>query len=165
VAALKRLPLLRLLNNLKLREICNNKKVDIQTSAEFWIFLTAFQHKEIKEFTKQLALDRSELDSRYSNGIGLFGNFMNTRDYATRMKMVFIDVECYNELAISEEELTKILTSNEKVEGRFLLAIRKANPQKIVELNMEHYEVEKILQKFNIVLQIGGELTLEVTFK
>ena len=33
VAAFKRLPLLRLLNNLKLREICINKKVDINSNA------------------------------------------------------------------------------------------------------------------------------------
>jgi hypothetical protein len=65
--------------------------VDIQTPAEFWIFLTAFQQREIKEFTRQLNLDRSELESRYSNGIGLFGNFMNTRDYTTRMRMVLVD--------------------------------------------------------------------------
>lgn len=90
---------------------------------------------------------------------------MNTRDYATRMRMVLVEEESYHEMAISEEEMSKVLSESGRVEGRFILGIRKSNPQKIVELNVEHMEVEKILHKFSIVLQIGGELTLEVSFK
>jgi hypothetical protein len=52
--------------------------------------------------------------------------------------------------------MTNVLTSSGRVEGRFILAIRKAGPQKIIELNTEHVEVEKILRKFSIILQIGG---------
>ncbi len=43
-----KIPLIRLMNNLKLKEICNTKKVDIHTSSDFWIFLTAFQYREVR---------------------------------------------------------------------------------------------------------------------
>ena len=57
------------------------------------------------------------------------------------------------------------MTESGKIEAKFLLAIRKASPQKITELNVEQVEIEKILRRFSVVLQIGGELTLEVAFK
>jgi hypothetical protein len=43
-----KIPLFRLMNNLKLKEICNAKKVDIHSSSDFWIFLTAFQYREVR---------------------------------------------------------------------------------------------------------------------
>lgn len=53
-----KIPLIRLMNNLKLKQICNTKKVDIHSSSDFWIFLTAFEYKEVREFTKTLKLSR-----------------------------------------------------------------------------------------------------------
>lgn len=40
---------------------------------------------------------------------------MNTRDYATRIRIVLIDEESYHELPISEEEITQVLTSSGRV--------------------------------------------------
>jgi hypothetical protein len=40
-------------------------------------------------------------------------------------------------MPISEEEMSNVLIEHGRVEGRFILAIRKAGPQKIMELNIE----------------------------
>lgn len=94
------------------------------------------------------------------NSTGLFGNFINTKDYVTKLRVVLIDEDSFQQISICEEEITKVLAKKGKVEGRFIVAIRKGAPQKITQLNVEYLQIEKLLKKYIMILQIGGDLIL-----
>jgi len=53
-------------------------------------------YKEIQQFMEQFNSGQIDIEKRCSSsGIGQFGNFISTRDYVTKMKIVLIEVDSY----------------------------------------------------------------------
>ena len=103
-------------------------------------------YKEIQQFMQQFNTGQIDIEKRCSSsGIGQFGNFISTRDYVTKMKIVLIEVDSYLQLSINEREISKIMLEKKSIEGKFAIAIRKSALQKINDLNCEQQEVDKIL--------------------
>jgi hypothetical protein len=92
------------LTNIKLKEICTTKRVELTNPSEFYNFLSAYEFRLVRDYMqRQISPD----DIRYSSV--QFGNYIHTRDYLSKMRVYLVDEETYQEIPLVEEQITQLM--------------------------------------------------------